>query len=63
MEDKNASELERNSASGAIDLRDGSPLEDLEEAQKFTGAPKGADGGPDNSSKDLPQDHRLSLPD
>ena len=50
-------EVEWNTASGTMDPRNGSPPEDLEKAQKFTGMPREANGDPDSPSTDLPQDN------
>ena len=49
------SEVEWNTASGRMDLWDGSPSEDSERVQKSTATPWEADGGPAGPSKDMPR--------
>ena len=57
MEVRDVSEVKWGRASRTMDEWNGSRLEDLEEAQQFTGMPRGALGGKDAPRKDLPQDN------
>ena len=57
MAEKDVSAVERGPFSGSIDPWTGSPLEDLEKAQKFTAMPWKADGGQDVPSTYLPLDN------